>query len=56
MEKLLARLDRKYGRYAPEGMILWLVGLSGVLHLLVFARPGALWPRQCFERRRNHQL
>jgi hypothetical protein len=39
VEKLLARLERRYGKYAPEGIILWMVGLSGVLHLLVFARP-----------------
>lgn len=46
MEKLLARLERRFGRYAPEGVILWVVGLSGLLHLLVFARPAAaplLW-------------
>ena len=42
MEKLLARLERRFGRYAPEGMILWIVGLSGALHLLVFARPDAV--------------
>ena len=42
MEKLLARLERRYGRYAPEGIILWLVALSGVLHLLVFAKPEAV--------------
>lgn len=39
MEKLLSRLDRRYGKYAPEGIILWMVGLSGLLHLVVFARP-----------------
>jgi hypothetical protein len=39
VEKLLARLERRFGRYAPEGIILWVVGLSGVLRLLVFARP-----------------
>ena len=39
MEKLLARLDRRFGRHAPEGIILWVVGISGALHLLVFARP-----------------
>ncbi len=42
MEKLLARLERRLGRYAPEGIILWMVGISGALHLLVFARPEAL--------------
>ena len=39
MEKLLARLERRFGRHAPEGIILWIVGISGALHLLVFARP-----------------
>ena len=39
MESLLARLERRFGRHAPEGMILWIVGISGALHLLVFARP-----------------
>ncbi|HZR11110.1 MAG TPA: hypothetical protein VFA79_21145 [Myxococcales bacterium] len=39
MEKLLARLERRLGRYAPQGVILWVVGLSGALHILVFARP-----------------
>ena len=42
MEKLLARLERRFGRYAPEGIILWMVGISGALHLLVFAKPEAL--------------
>lgn len=39
MEKFLARLERRFGRYAPEGVILWIVALTGVLHLLVYARP-----------------
>jgi len=46
VEKLLARLERRLGRYAPEGIILWIVALSGILHLLVFARPDlaqSLW-------------
>jgi hypothetical protein len=42
VDKLLARLQRRFGRYAPEGIILWIVGISGALHLLVFARPEAL--------------
>jgi len=39
VDKLFARLERRIGRYAPEGIILWIVALSGVLHLLVYARP-----------------
>jgi hypothetical protein len=42
VEKLLARLERRLGRYASQGIILWMVGISGALHLLVFARPEAL--------------
>jgi hypothetical protein len=42
MERLLARLDRRFGRYAPENIILIVVGLSGAMHLLVFARPDVL--------------
>jgi membrane associated rhomboid family serine protease len=46
VDRLLSRLERRLGRYAPQGIILWIVGFSGVLHLLVFARPDAarlLW-------------
>ena len=39
MEKLLARLERRLGKYAPEGLILWVVGISGALHILVAVRP-----------------
>jgi hypothetical protein len=39
VDKLFARLERRIGRYAPQGIILWIVALSGVLHLLVYARP-----------------
>jgi hypothetical protein len=42
MERLLAKLDRQFGRHAPENVILWVVGLSGAMHLLVFARPEVL--------------
>ena len=42
MQKALSRLERRFGRYAPQGLILWLVGLTGALHLLVFARPDLL--------------
>jgi len=42
LEKLLARLERRFGRHAPEGITLWIVGISGALHLLVFARPDVL--------------
>lgn len=42
VDKVLARLERRLGRHAPQGIILWAVGLSGALNLLVFARPAAL--------------
>jgi len=42
MERLLARLDRRFGRYAPENVVFWVVGLSGAIHLLVFVRPDVL--------------
>src|SRR3954463_3249232 len=42
MERLLARLERRYGRYAPENLIFWVVGLSGAIHVLVFAVPDVL--------------
>jgi hypothetical protein len=43
MERLLTALERRFGRHAPEGIILWIVGLSGFFHLVVFAKP-ELWP------------
>jgi hypothetical protein len=39
MERLLTRLDRRFGRYAPENVIIFIVGLTGILHLVAFARP-----------------
>ncbi|HUJ26148.1 MAG TPA: hypothetical protein VLW85_09030 [Myxococcales bacterium] len=42
MEKLLVRLERKFGRHAPEGITAWIVGISGVLYLAVYAKPDVL--------------
>jgi hypothetical protein len=39
VEKLLARLERRFGRYAPRGITIWLVGLSGAVYLLLWVRP-----------------
>jgi membrane associated rhomboid family serine protease len=39
MDRLLTRLERRFGRYAPSGMIFWLVALSGVAYLLLYVRP-----------------
>lgn len=40
MESLLARLERRFGRYAPQNLTLYLVGLMGVTWLLNQLRPG----------------
>jgi hypothetical protein len=42
MERLLARLDRKLGRYAPENITIFLVGISGVCAAIGYARPDLL--------------
>jgi hypothetical protein len=42
MERFLSGLDRRFGRYAPENVIVFIVGLTGILHLVAFARPELL--------------
>jgi hypothetical protein len=42
VDRILARLERRLGRFAPERLILYAVGISGLFHLLVFQRPDAL--------------
>lgn len=39
MDRLLATLERRIGRYAPANITYWLVGLSGLVYLLLMARP-----------------
>jgi len=39
VDKLLARLERRFGRYAPHGLIIWIIGLTGLAYLVVYARP-----------------
>jgi len=39
MNRLLAALERRFGRYAPAHIIWWLVGLSGIVYFLCLARP-----------------
>jgi hypothetical protein len=39
MERLLTRLDRRFGRYAPDNLIFFIVGLTGILHVVAFAKP-----------------
>jgi len=42
MESLLARLERRFGRFAPQNLTMYLVGLMGVTWLLDRLRPGFL--------------
>lgn len=39
MDRLLNRLERRFGRYAPSGIIFWLVALSGAVYLILYVRP-----------------
>ena len=39
MERLLTTLERRYGRYAPVNITLWLVGLSGLVYALILMKP-----------------
>ena len=39
MERLLARLERRFGRYAIHNLAYWLVGLTGVVFVLALAKP-----------------
>ncbi|GAC1604563.1 MAG: hypothetical protein NVS4B10_17600 [Myxococcales bacterium] len=38
MDRLLTRLERRIGRYAPSNIIFWLVALSGVAYLILYVR------------------
>ena len=42
MERFLSGLDRRFGRYAPENLIVFIVGLTGILRLIAFAKPELL--------------
>ncbi|MFL5365139.1 MAG: hypothetical protein ACJ781_06630, partial [Myxococcales bacterium] len=42
MERWLTKLERRFGKYAPHNLILWLVGLSGLVYALSYASPGSL--------------
>jgi hypothetical protein len=42
MERWLTTLERRFGKYAPHNLILWLVGLSGLVYALSYASPGSL--------------
>jgi len=39
MDRLLTRLERRFGRYAPSNITYWLVGLSGFVFALLFVKP-----------------
>jgi hypothetical protein len=39
MDRWLARLERRFGRYAPQNITLWLVGLSGLTYALLYVKP-----------------
>jgi hypothetical protein len=42
MDRWLSRLERRFGRYAPSNLTLWIVGLSGFTYILLYAKPEAL--------------
>jgi membrane associated rhomboid family serine protease len=43
VDRWLAKLERRFGRYAPQGLIFWIVGLNGLGYLLCYARPELRW-------------
>jgi hypothetical protein len=42
MESWLAKLERRFGKFAPHNLILWIVGLSGLVYLLSYTSPAVL--------------
>ncbi len=42
MDRFLARLERRFGRYAPAHLILFIVGGSGLVYLMTYLKPEAL--------------
>jgi membrane associated rhomboid family serine protease len=42
MDRWLARLERRFGRYAPGNLPFWIVAFSGLTFLTLFAKPSAL--------------
>ena len=42
MDRLLARLERRFGRYAPSNLTFWIVALQGFTFALLFVKPDAL--------------
>jgi hypothetical protein len=39
MDRILTQLERRFGRHAPTGLTLYLVGLQGLVYLLLQIRP-----------------
>ena len=39
MDRLLTRLERRFGRFAPSGITIWLVGLTGLAWVMLYLRP-----------------
>jgi hypothetical protein len=39
MDRFLTRLERRFGRHAPEHVTLWMVGFTAVGYLLLYTRP-----------------
>ena len=42
MDRFLARLEKRIGRYAPEHLIWFIVGGSGLVYLMTYLKPEAL--------------
>lgn len=42
MDRFLAALERRYGRYAPSNLIWYVVGGSGLVYLMTYLKPEAL--------------
>jgi len=41
MDRWLARLERRFGRFAPQNLTFWIVGLSGFTFAILFVKPSA---------------
>jgi membrane associated rhomboid family serine protease len=42
MDRLLSRLERRFGRYAPQNLTFWIVGLSAFTYAILYVKPDAL--------------
>jgi len=42
MDRWLAPLERRFGRYAPSNLTFWIVGLQGFTFAILFVKPAAL--------------